>query len=76
MNKPKKILAILSLGLGLSGLMAGTVSARPDTAGCYTLKQQCAAGNLESCTRWDVWNCWMCEKYPDAPGCRANSGGM
>jgi hypothetical protein len=59
MNKMKKTLVIL--GLGLSGMFAGSANAFSNPSSCSQLKQQCEEGNQGSCFLWNSQGCWVCE---------------
>jgi hypothetical protein len=73
MKKVKKAIVVLGLGLGLSGMMSGAVSARPNGGSCSDLRQECQQGNSESCNLWHFMGCIVCETSPSNDTCNNNN---
>ena len=72
MNKIKKSLFVLALGLGLSSTMTSIAFAKADGAGCLSLKEQCQSGDINACYLYDVNNCIICESFPGHSTCENN----
>ena len=74
MNKMKKAMAILSLGLGLSAMLPSMANALPNNSACANLKLECALGDAVACQIYDAGDCAYCEANPDHHTCDQKPG--